>query len=92
MHGLGIVCTLVAIMSKPTTQQFRVKETRETITISFERFMCLRAIAEAVRVGDTSRQATKLRELQSLEVKDWMKLLEPEYACYDNNRSSHVCN
>jgi len=62
-----------------TSHQERVyRKDDDTITISFKRFMCLRSIAEAVRVGDTSRLPELSRELLSLESKEYVKLLEPE--------------
>lgn len=70
---------------KQSTQERIVRGPNDTITISFERFKVLRSIAESVRVGDNSRQRGLVRELDSLEVQDYMKLLEPEHVSILNN-------
>jgi hypothetical protein len=56
------------------------------IRITFKRFILLRSIAEAARVGDTSRSKKLLSELQSQEIKDFMDFtMEPENDFGNNN-------
>ncbi len=64
----------------------------DVITISFERFRILRSIASACKVGDESRQRKLVRELESLETKEYKKLLEPEDVRMLNNYCDNRSN
>ena len=55
--------------------QMRVTKPRERITISFKRFLLLRAIVEAAKAGNLDRQIKLIDELETLEVKQFVGTL-----------------